>query len=434
MHRSKVSSLVSLSFSSGLALLVAGCGPLDGSRPASPAPSEGAAPGGTQEPSDPRSPAPDPMIISPDEEYAEFLGSGMCSPAVRVYDETLPDTDTSPADLALTAIEGFALPAGVGATETRTVFTSEAAFVAAFGSKPAGVDFSKEWVVFYSPGSTVPPGSSVRIVRVRERTGSVRVTTVLKKPGSTCSDPAPGQPFALLRVPSPGWTSCRVSFYHRDDSVACPPPWEPGPSCTGTLTAAGIDTMMRTRPRSSFFWRTRFFGTSYASHSVSLGAYRIEHWQRSCMPTGCEPWKAYPLEHLLDYHSVGQLHFSYYTDRTGSYPELLGVSREHNFTASSGSMSYSCSRWAEGFSAIEWDGTSAQITRHLFSMIDRGDCNRSSRPAGATDMPIKDNYGAVDSMTGVVTDRCALARRRTSVAGSRVGERIESLTTIYASW
>lgn len=360
----------------------------------------------------------------------ELLASGTCTPAVKVYAETLPDSDSSAADLPLTALRGFTLPATVGKTETRTVFTTAAAFQSVFGRLPADVDFSKEWVVFYSAGDAVPAGTTARVVRVRPRMGSVRVTTVLAKPSGLCLDAQPGTPYTLLRFPAPAWSSCRVSFYHRDEPSACPPVWEPGPQCSGPLTAAGLAELSRTRP--ALYMTSRSSLSTTASSSRSLGLYKIQHFQRSCSATGCMPWTEPALESLLWYFSGGQMGLVL-DSLTGQPYKLLVASAAYSIDFREGSMTYygDCERWAEGLSPLSYSGSLATVAS--LTLVDTGACYRARSSGGATFEPISDPYGRVEKLAGVVTDRCALLKRRvrTDLGG---GSYRENLTTLHTSW
>lgn len=373
---------------------------------------------------------PEGGIPGEDFPVTESAASGTCTPAAKVYAETLPDKDSAAEDLPLTALSGFTLPSTVGKDETRTVFTTAAAFQAAFGKLPADVDFSKEWVMFYSAGDAVPAGTTARVVRVRQRTGSVRVTTVLARPRGLCLDAQPGTPHTLVRFPAPAWSSCRVSFYHREDTSACPPAWEPGPQCSGTLTAAGLAELHRTRPAFSITSRSSL--SSIARGSLSLGRYKIQHFQRTCSATGCTPWTEPVLDSLLSYFEFGGMGLEL-DSRTLEPRRLLAVSSSYSIDFREGSTTYygDCERWAEALSSISYSGSLATVAS--LTMVDTGACYRAHHSGGATFEPIGDAYGRVEKLAGAVTDRCALVKRRvrTDLGG---GSYRENLTTLYTSW
>lgn len=373
---------------------------------------------------------PEEEIPGEDFPVTESAASGTCTPAAKVYTETLPDTDAAAEDLPLTRLSGFTLPSTVGKAETRTVFTTAAAFQAVFGKLPADVDFSKEWVMFYSAGDAVPAGTTARVVRVRQRMGSVRVTTVLAMPRSLCLDAQPGTPHTLVRFPAPAWSSCRVSFYHRDDTSACPPAWEPGPQCSGPLTAAGLAELRRTRP--AFSITTRSSLSSIARDSLALGSYKIQHFQRTCSATGCTPWTEPVLESLLQYFEFGGMGLE--LDSLTLEPRrLLAVSSSYSIDFRSGSTTYygDCERWAQALSSISYSGSLAAVAS--LTMIDTGACYRAHHSGGATFEPISDAYGRVEKLAGVVTDRCVLVKRRVraDLGGSSYRE---NLTTLHTSW
>lgn len=358
------------------------------------------------------------------DEKADGIGQ-TCQSSASVYAETLPDTDASAADLKLVTLSlPSGLPAGVGRSETRQTFRSAAALSAVFGAAAPTVDFSTHWVFFYSAGAQVPAGSVARVVRVRQRSASLRVTTALQRPAAACAVPA-AVPYVLVKFPRPALSRCRVSYYHRTDAGDCPPPPDPTPRCDGTLTPAAALELERKLPRATFA-NPSFYATT--RNAVNLGPYQIGVYRRRCEDVGrCATWTALPPGSLLDYYRVGRLAY----DREGG--RLIGMSFMWTIDFYAGSQTYygDCNRWADGEGAVTL-GAGAASAGPL-SLIDQGTCRRAQSSAGASFKPIKDDAGVVDQLRGVLTDHCALLSRTVKAPLSGAAFE-ETMTTLSTSW
>jgi hypothetical protein len=112
-----------------------------------------------------------------------------------------------------------------GNSETRMVFKTRTAYSSYFGhNAPAEVDFTKEWVIFYSAGKKDQGGYHASISNISlNNTGKyLKITTKLSGPGKYCDRlKASVKPFVLVKfnpsIPPPDY----IQYYHRDSLVDC---------------------------------------------------------------------------------------------------------------------------------------------------------------------------------------------------------------------
>jgi hypothetical protein len=134
--------------------------------------------------------------------------------------------DDSAATLPLRFLPGeLFVPSAVIATEVRRVFRTEAALEAELGIDNPGIDFAREWAVFYTPGlsrTDLAPGFMARIDTVRiSSTGlTIMVTTSLEQNGNCASRRS--RPFLLVAVPRPENPPPYTRFYRNDRTRTCP--------------------------------------------------------------------------------------------------------------------------------------------------------------------------------------------------------------------
>lgn len=111
----------------------------------------------------------------------------------------------------------YGLPTAKLQRETRRLFKSEASFRSYFGGAHSpGVDFTREWAVFYTPGTpNLVRGSMavVRSVKLTSTGGTLKVTTRHLKPGNCAPDRA--RPFVIVAFPKPRGTP--TTRYYKDD-------------------------------------------------------------------------------------------------------------------------------------------------------------------------------------------------------------------------
>ncbi|HUQ01848.1 MAG TPA: hypothetical protein VM261_05095 [Kofleriaceae bacterium] len=118
------------------------------------------------------------------------------------------------------------VPSAAIRTEVRRVFRTEAALEEALGMENPGIDFSREWAVFYAPGSAniaeLAPGFMARIDSVRiSSTGlTVMVTTSLEQNGNCAARRS--RPFLIVAVPRPATPPPYTRYYKNDRTRACP--------------------------------------------------------------------------------------------------------------------------------------------------------------------------------------------------------------------
>ena len=371
--------------------------------------SQGVPSGGEPSPTNPIGGAADPdMSLAPtapgDEagetypasgDFIPSSTSGLCIAATTVYSESLPDADVSAADLPLSPVLGFTVPTGIATAETRQIFLTAAAFKTFFGvDAPASIDWSTQWVLFYGPGALAHPASQPKVVRVRLRSASLRVTTTTTAPTGTCNGFQPGMPFTLLRFTAPKLPTCRVTYYHRTDSVPCPPVPEPGPSCTGTLTSPGINNLLLTRPKANIDVRSRYSTIK----GVSLGDGMMNRWQRTCAsPGNCQPWKPLALTLLLDHYGTNIGYYLAY-DAPTRITDIYSVSPRY-FCDEPGTG------WCYASSFVEYDidrtGSSGAISNYRSDEVIEG----------RGDRPISDSASDMSSLAAVVNDHCLLLRK-----------------------
>lgn len=110
----------------------------------------------------------------------------------------------------------------VGQSETRRIVTTLAGYRSFFGhNAPSGVNFARDWVVFYSAGvkSTGGYGASIDNIGTSTSGRTLKVTTSLKSPGSGCAvTMALTKPYVLAKFRRPAPRPYYVSFY-KDDVV-----------------------------------------------------------------------------------------------------------------------------------------------------------------------------------------------------------------------
>jgi hypothetical protein len=139
---------------------------------------------------------------------------------------TAEGKDDSATTLPLRFLPGeLFVPTASIQSEVRRVFRTEASLEAALGMENPGIDFSREWAVFYTPGvsrTDLLPGFMARIDTVRiSSTGlTIMVTTSLEQNGNCPSRRS--RPFLLVAVPKPASPPPYTRFYRNDRTRACP--------------------------------------------------------------------------------------------------------------------------------------------------------------------------------------------------------------------
>lgn len=145
---------------------------------------------------------------------------------VELSDEAI--SDDGKADHLTIAFRELDDPQGVGdrgEVETRVVLTSRAAYAGYFGhAAPADLDFSREWVLFYSAGTRSTGGYEATVASIaRSASGkTLYVSTSLRAPGPDCLVTfALTQPHALVAFRRPATRPTAARAYHTDETRAC---------------------------------------------------------------------------------------------------------------------------------------------------------------------------------------------------------------------
>lgn len=143
-------------------------------------------------------------------------------PALGATDDGKDDSATT---LALRFLPGEQfVPSASIRTEVRRVFRTEAELETALGMDNPGIDFSREWAVFYTPGMSrtdLLPGFQARIdsVRVSSTGLTLMVTTALEQNGNCATRRS--RPFLLVAVPKPATPPPYTRFYRADRTRSC---------------------------------------------------------------------------------------------------------------------------------------------------------------------------------------------------------------------
>ncbi len=357
--------------------------------------------------------------IDPQPDMAtEVTGSGRCESDPIVHPETMLDTTTGATDLAFASVTGFAIPAQLGQTETREIFTSAAAFERYFGAPaPSSIDFGKSWVFFYSAGSKSTDGYVPAVARIRTVADQVRVDTSLEIPGAACAvATVVTRPSVLVAFARPTLSLCRSTYHHLETTKMCVPP-EPGPACTGTLTDRGIDEMLTTRPRAMIPSESGF--TAYNPNSVSIGNYQTGSWTRVCKSaTECDPWAQDTL--TGDYYTGSA---SFYREATAM--RLILVSPIIGYQVNiGGGMNKSCFRYAKGMGDMMKQASGS--TQVAVQLVESSGCYIGGATANG------DSF-RLGPVSGVFADRCfRLTQNKQTVIG--VNSYRENLVVVSGSW
>lgn len=345
-------------------------------------------------------------------------GSGRCESDPIVHTETMIDTKTDPADLSFSAVTGFTVPAQLGQSETREIFTSSAAFERYFGTQaPSSIDFSKQWVFFYSAGNKSTDGFVPSVHRIRTVGDEVRVDTSLEAPSAACQVTTQvTRPVILAAFARPTLALCRSTYHHTATTRMCVPP-EPGVQCSGKLTDSGIDEMMTTRPKASIPSESGF--SPYASESVSLGLYKTEQYTRTCKDVGvCDAWANVPL--TGDYYT-GNASFYY----SGSTKRLILITSIFGYQVNiGGGMFKNCFRYSKGMNDIHREASGDATV--LISLAESSGCYSGGATANG------DTF-RLGPVVGTFADHCfRLTQDKQTAIG--VNSYKETLTIVSGTW
>ena len=153
-----------------------------------------------------------------EEEYVELEGDE------EVVDDPDPDGKQDAALVWFTPItKEYFLPSAKVATESRKVFRSESEWKDFFGAASPGIDWSKNWAIFYTPGTQRPdlvmtPGWRARVNRVSlSSTGkTLSITTRLEMNGASCPARS-ARPFVTATIPKQTLGDVAYKRFYKSD-------------------------------------------------------------------------------------------------------------------------------------------------------------------------------------------------------------------------
>lgn len=345
-------------------------------------------------------------------------GSGRCESDPVIHSETTIDTKTDPSDLTFATVANVTVPAALGQTETREIFTSSAAFERYFGTQaPSSIDFGKQWVFFYSAGNKSTDGFVPTVHRIRVVGDEVRVDTSLEAPSAACQVASQvSRPAILVAFARPSLPLCRSTYHHTATTRMCVPP-EPGVQCSGKLTDRSIDELLTTRPKATIPSESGF--SAYSSASVSLGLYKTEQYTRTCKDVGdCDAWAKVTLSG--DYYT-GNASFYY----SGSTKRLILISSIIGYQVNiGGGMFKNCFRYTKGMSDI--NRTASFDADVSISTAESSGCYSGGATANG------DSF-RLGPVSGIFADRCfRLTQGKQTAIG--VNSYKETLTIVSGSW
>lgn len=361
-------------------------------------------------------------------------GCGSTGPLDLADDVTLGAVESKASALVLpkvTPIDGLSIPDALLDTSRTVIIRSTTDANTYLGSVPTGVDFTKEFLVFYAGGAQPTLGYKTTLkiddVRINRKSAPdgyhydlrVNASTVLDPPGSGCPGALPGvsRPFTLVRVDA---TTLRdyakiewhlVLTQHKNIERTC---YEPGFACDGTLTAAGL-AAIKMRPKTGGSIPLYTTGTSYAQNY--LGAYSIERWQEDCGTGSCSWRKLIPdSSRYLDRGSL------YFYAGGGDNRLVIFSGSGYDTFYSGGGRTYPCWLWGESL-YNNFDPRSGRGELSGVSITDNRTCSVAS---GAN---YHNKKVGLDNFAGVLGDRCVRLTTQTGRAG--VDSVLQILT---ASW
>jgi hypothetical protein len=153
---------------------------------------------------------------------AATLGAAGCTP--QDLEEFFGDVKDGPAQPPGTAVPFQTFDddvSAVSAKETRALIRTSQGYLSFFGhAAPAGVDFSTEWVIFYSAGTRPNGGFEARILSLTRAGSQLVAVTSLLSPGPSCIVPqVVTTPNVLIKFAAQ--TGASAQFFKNDSTVDC---------------------------------------------------------------------------------------------------------------------------------------------------------------------------------------------------------------------
>jgi hypothetical protein len=153
---------------------------------------------------------------------AATLVAAGCTP--QDLEEFLGDVKDGPAQPPGTAIPFQTFTddvSAVSAKETRALIRTSQGYVSFFGhAAPAGVDFSTDWVIFYSAGTKHTGGFDASIASLTRAGSQLVAVTSLSSPGPACIEPQiVTTPNVLIKFAAQ--TGAAIQFFKNDSVNDC---------------------------------------------------------------------------------------------------------------------------------------------------------------------------------------------------------------------
>jgi hypothetical protein len=167
---------------------------------------------------------------------AATLGAAGCTP--QDLEEFFGDVKNPPSPPTGTAVPFQVFSddtSAVSAKETRALIRTSQGYVSLFGhAPPAGVDFSNDWVIFYSAGTRPTGGYDASIASLTRAGNQLIAVTSLLSPGSLCIEPQiVTTPNVLIKFAAQAGAS--IEFFKSDVVNDC----EPNDPCAAVTCPVG---------------------------------------------------------------------------------------------------------------------------------------------------------------------------------------------------
>jgi len=156
---------------------------------------------------------------------AASLSLSACSDELTVEDDSTAasvealDVATDQVGLAFAPVEDDQIDVPTS-RPVRKVFKSSAAFASYFGHTTSKVNWSKEWVVYYSAGMQSTDGHRASLLSIdySKRNHRLEIVTAFESPGAGCDvHSLPELPYVLVKFPKQ--VDAQSVRYYREDSL-----------------------------------------------------------------------------------------------------------------------------------------------------------------------------------------------------------------------
>lgn len=146
------------------------------------------------------------------------------APLEEVIQGSMPQAKADELSITLTPMPGFEPSMSVIGREGRRLITTPEAFEDHFGHQPpASIDFTQEWIIFYSAGLQSSGAHKAQILDVRlSSTGkSLQVSLIHEQPGLGCQDGKESRPWSMVKLPKQRVRPQSVRYYQQTQEAPC---------------------------------------------------------------------------------------------------------------------------------------------------------------------------------------------------------------------